>query len=66
MAASCTYGLRKTLYNHRKRWSEAGVFTRTMEGPAVVGAEPRTVMIDTTYRKVHRFEPASCTWISAA
>lgn len=25
-------GTRKTLYNRRKRWSEAGVFVRMMEG----------------------------------
>ena len=48
------YGPHKTLYNRRKRWGEAGVFTRMMEGLAAVDAEPRTVMIDATYLKAHR------------
>ena len=47
-------GPRKTLYNRWKRWGEAGVFTRMMEGLAAIGAEPRTVMIDATYQKAHR------------
>ena len=48
------YGPHKTLYNRWKRWGEAGVFTRIMEGLAAVGAEPKTVMIDATYLKAHR------------
>lgn len=44
----------RTLYNRWKRWGEAGVFTRMMEGLAAVGAEPKTVMIDATYLKAHR------------
>ena len=48
------YGPHKTLYNRWKRWGEAGVFTRMMEGLAAVNAEPRTVMIDATYLKAHR------------
>ena len=48
------YGPHKTLYNRWKRWGEAGVFTRIMEGLAAVGAEPKTVMIDATDLKAHR------------
>ena len=48
------YGLHKTLYNRWKRWGEAGVFTRMMEGLAAANAEPKTVMIDATYLKAHR------------
>ena len=48
------YGPHKTLYNRWKRWGEAGVFTRMMEGLAAAGAEPQTVMIDATYLKAHR------------
>jgi len=48
------YGPAKTLYNRWKRWGEAGVFVRMMEGLAAAGADPRTVMIDATYLKAHR------------
>ena len=48
------YGPHKTLYNRWKRWGEAGVFTRMMEGLAAAGAGPQTVMIDATYLKAHR------------
>lgn len=44
----------KTLYNPWKRWGDMGVFLRMMEGLAVEGAEPATVMIDATYLKAHR------------
>jgi len=47
-------GPHKTLYNRWKRWGEANVFTRMMEGLAAAGAEPKTVMIDATYLKAHR------------
>lgn len=52
--APSAYGAHKTLYNRWKRWGEAGVFTRMMEGLAAAGAEPKTVMIDATYLKAHR------------
>ncbi|MBW6524631.1 IS5 family transposase [Sphingomonas sp. RHCKR47] len=52
--APSDYGPHKTLYNRWKRWGEAGVFTRMMEGLAAAGAEPQTVMIDATYLKAHR------------
>ncbi len=52
--APSAYGPHKTLYNRWKRWGEAGVFTRMMEGLAAAGAEPQTVMIDATYLKAHR------------
>ena len=52
--APSAYGPHKTLYNRWKRWGEAGVFTRMMEGLAAAGAEPKTVMIDATYLKAHR------------
>ena len=52
--APAAYGLHKTLYNRWKRWGEAGVLTRMMEGLAAKGAEPKTVMIDATYLKAHR------------
>ena len=48
------YGPHKTLYNRWKRWSEAGVFIRMMEGLSGHNAERRTVMIDATYLKAHR------------
>jgi transposase len=48
------YGPHKTLYNRWKRWSEAGVFIRMMEGLSGAQAERRTVMIDATYLKAHR------------
>lgn len=48
------YGPHKTLYNRWKRWGRMGVFTNMMEGLAAADAEPRTVMIDATYLKVHR------------
>ena len=51
------YGPHKTLYNRWKRWSEAGVFIRMMQGLSGGKAERRTVMIDATYLKAHR--PAS-------
>ena len=51
--APTAYGSHKTLYNRWKRWGEAGVFTRMMEGLAAKGAEPKTVMIDATYLKAH-------------
>jgi hypothetical protein len=38
----------------RQRDDEARVFTRIIEGPAAVGAKPKTVMIDATYLKAHR------------
>jgi len=48
------YGPHRTLYNRWKRWGEAGVFTRMMEGLAAAGAAPKMVMIDATYLKAHR------------
>ena len=48
------YGPPKTLYNRWKRWSEAGVFIRMMEGLSGAQAERRTLMIDATYLKAHR------------
>ena len=52
--ALTAYGSQRTLYNRWKRWGEAGVFTRMMEGLAAKGAEPKTVIIDVTYLKAHR------------
>ena len=52
--AAKDYGPHKTLSNRWKRWGEAGIFTRMMEGLAAADAEPKTVMIDATYLKVHR------------
>ncbi|WP_157004587.1 IS5 family transposase [Brevundimonas nasdae] len=52
--APAAYGPHKTLYNRWKRWSEAGVFVRIMEGLSGAQAERRTVMIDATYLKAHR------------
>ena len=48
------YGPHKTLYNRWKRWSEAGVFIRMMEGLSGHNAERRTVMIVATYLTAHR------------
>ena len=48
------YGPAKTLYNRWKRWGEAGVFVRMMEGLAAGSADPRTDMIDATCLKAHR------------
>ncbi len=52
--APSAYDPHKTLYNRWKRWGEAGVFIRMMEGVATASAEPGTVMIDATYLKAHR------------
>ena len=52
--APAAYGPHKTLYNRWKRWSEAGVFIRFMEGLSVAQTERRTVVIDATYLKAHR------------
>ncbi|WP_295707461.1 IS5 family transposase [uncultured Brevundimonas sp.] len=52
--APSAYGPHKTLYNRWKRWSEAGVFVRMMEGLSGAQTERRTVMIDATYLKAHR------------
>lgn len=48
------YGPHRTLYNRWKRWDEIGVFLRMMDELAAAGADPKTVMIDTTYLKAHR------------
>ncbi|GBR71515.1 IS5 family transposase [Gluconobacter kanchanaburiensis NBRC 103587] len=45
------YGPHKTLW---KRWDDMGIFMRMMDGLAAGKAEPETIMIDTTYLKVHR------------
>ena len=52
--AQPVYDTHKTLYNRWKRWSEAGVFIRMMEGLSGAQAERRTLMIDATYLKGHR------------
>ena len=52
--APTAFGSHKTLYNRWRRWGEAGMFTRMMDGLAAKGAEPKTVMIDATYLKAHR------------
>ncbi|RJT23430.1 IS5 family transposase, partial [Chakrabartia godavariana] len=52
--APAAYGPHKTLYNRWKRWGEAGVFIRMMEGLSGTQTERRTVMIDATYLKAHR------------
>ncbi|WP_409020576.1 IS5 family transposase [Brevundimonas vesicularis] len=52
--APAAYGPHKTLYNRWKRWSEAGVFIRMMQGLSGAQSERRTVMIDATYLKAHR------------
>ncbi|WP_140986133.1 IS5 family transposase [Asticcacaulis tiandongensis] len=52
--APAAYGPHKTLYNRWKRWSEAGIFVRMMEGLSGAQTERRTVMIDATYLKAHR------------
>ena len=52
--APAAYGPHKTLYTRWKRWSDAGVFVRMMEGLSAAQPERRTVMIDATYLKAHR------------
>ncbi len=52
--APTAYGSQKTPYNRWRRWGEATVFRRMMEGLAAKGAETKTVMIDATYLKAHR------------
>ena len=52
--APAAHGPHKTLYNRWKRWSQAGVFVRMMEGLSGAQTERRTVMIDATYLKAHR------------
>ena len=51
--APAAYGPHKTLYNRWKRWSEAGVFIRMMQGLSGGKAERRTVMIDATSLEAH-------------
>ncbi len=47
------YGPHKTLHNRWKRWGEAGVFTRMMEGSAAADADPRSGAItDVPFRTV--------------
>ncbi|WP_422050534.1 transposase [Shimia sp.] len=48
------YGPHKTLYSRWKRWSEKGVFARTLAGLAAEHGERKTIMIDATYLKAHR------------
>lgn len=52
--APAEYGPAKTLYNRWKRWGDAGVFARMMQGLSEANAEPSTLMIDATYFKSHR------------
>ena len=52
--APTAYGPHKTLYNRWKRWSDKGIFARTMAGLAAGHGEEKTVMIDATYLKAHR------------
>jgi len=52
--APAAYGPHKTLYNRWKRWSDAGVFIRMMEGLSGAQAERRTVMIDASHLKAYR------------
>lgn len=47
-------GTHKRLYNHRKRWSDKGIFARMMAGLAAGRGEEKTVMTDATYLKAHR------------
>jgi transposase len=51
--APSAYGPRKTSYYRWKRWGEAGVFTRMMEGYAAADPEPKTVIVDAIYLKAH-------------
>jgi len=44
------YGPPKTLYNRWKRWSDKGVFARTMDGLVAEAAVPKTVMIEVSGR----------------
>ncbi len=52
--APSAYVPHKTLCNRWKRWSEAGVFIRMMQGLSGDKAERRTVMIDAAYLKAPR------------
>ena len=51
--APAAYGQHKTLYNRWKRWSQAGVFIRMMQGLSAPETKHRTMMIDATYLKAH-------------
>jgi len=44
----------KTLYNRWKRWSDMGVFARSMTGLAAERTNQTTIMIDATCLKAHR------------
>jgi transposase len=48
------YGPPKTLHNRWKRWSDMGVFARTMTGLAAEAPDNQTISIDATYLKAHR------------
>ena len=52
--ASPQYGSHKTLYNRFIRWSRLGVFDRIFSNLAAEGAEPGTLVIDSTHLKAHR------------
>ena len=48
------YGPSKTPYNRWKRWSDMGVFSRIMTGPAAEAPDNQTISIDATHLKAHR------------
>ena len=52
--APAAYGPPKTLHNRWKRWSDLGVFARTMNGLAAEIPDNKTISIDATYLKAHR------------
>jgi transposase len=52
--APADYGSAKTLYNRWKRWSDMGVFARTMTGLAAEVSDNKTISIDATCLKAHR------------
>ena len=56
--APAAYGPHKTLYNRWKRGSDKGIFAEMMIGLAAGHGEDKTVMIDVSLRKRHRFERA--------
>jgi transposase len=52
--APSDYGPHKTLYNRWARWSQMGVFARTLAELAAQGDETGTLMIDATHINTHR------------
>lgn len=59
------YGLAKILYNRWKRWSDNGVFARSMVGLAAERDEQKTIMIPFRGLKANRCQATDATELKA-